>query len=121
MNFVLRWIGCAIAVGVAAFIVPGIAVHGGWAPVIFTALFLALINASIKPLLQLLSLPVTVLTLGIFALVINALMLELASWLAASAFGAGLVISSLGAALLASIIISIVSAWVNSLTGANRA
>ena len=124
MNFILRWLGCAIAVAVAVWIVPGISVIGGdssWVPVVITALFLALINLSLKPLLQVLSLPVTVLTLGIFALIVNALMLELASWLAGSIFGAGLVISGFGAAFIASIIVSIVSALINGLTGVSGA
>jgi putative membrane protein len=120
MNFILRWIACAIAVGLAVFLVPGISVlGGGWAPVVFTALFLALINASIKPFLQVLSLPVTILTLGIFALIINALMLELASWLASGFFGSGLFIASFGSAFVASIIISLVSAWMNKALGAD--
>lgn len=122
MNFILRWIACAIAVAAAVWIVPGISIIGGdsaWLPVIAVALFLALINASIKPLLQLLSLPVTVLTLGIFAIIVNALMLELASWLATALFGTGLSIASFGSAFVASIIISIVAAIINSMTGAN--
>ncbi|MBO4365814.1 MAG: phage holin family protein [Eggerthellaceae bacterium] len=118
MNFILRWIACAIAVGLAVFLVPGISIiGGGWASVVFTALFLALINASIKPLLQALSLPISILTLGIFALIVNALMLELASWLASGIFGAGLNISSFASAFFASIIISIVSAWMNKKLG----
>lgn len=122
MNFILRWLGCAIAVAAAVWIVPGITIIGGqdaWAAVIFVALFLALINASLKPLLQVLSLPISVLTLGIFALIINALMLELASWFATTLFGVGLSISGFGWAFLAAIIISIVTAIVDSLTGAN--
>lgn len=121
MNFILRWLGCTVAIGFAAWIVPGFSVIGGsdaWLPVIAVALFLALINASLKPLLQILSLPVTILTLGIFALIVNALMLELASWLAWGVFGTGLYIASFGSAFIASIIISIVSSLVNGLTGA---
>lgn len=121
MNFVLRWLSCTIAIGFAAWIVPGIRVIGGssaWLPVIAVALFLALINVSLKPLLQILSLPITFLTLGVFALIVNALMLELASWLAWGVFGTGLAIASFGSAFVAAIIISIVSALVNSLTGA---
>ena len=118
MNFILRWIACAIAVGLAVFLVPGISVVGGWASVVFTALFLALINASIKSFLQVLSLPISILTLGIFALIVNALMLELASWLASGIFGSGLTISSFASAFFASIIISIVSALMNKGLGA---
>jgi putative membrane protein len=120
MNFVLRWLGCFVGVGVAIWITPGISVLGSsWLPALFVALLLSLINVSIKPLVQVLSLPLTFLTLGIFALVVNALMLELANWLTIGLFGEGLVIASFGSAFLASIIISIVSAIVNGITGAN--
>lgn len=122
MNFILRWLGCAIAVAAAVWLVPGISVVGSgstWVPVVVVALILALINVSLKPILQVLSLPVTILTLGIFALIVNALMLELASWLAGGLFGSGLYIASFGSAFFAAIIISIVSAIVNGITGAN--
>jgi putative membrane protein len=121
MNFILRWLGCSIAVAAAVWIVPGISIIGGsdaWIPVVLVALVLALINVSLKPLLQILSLPITILTLGIFALIVNALMLEFASWIATGMFGSGLSIASFGSAFVASIIISIVSAIVNGLTRA---
>ena len=119
MNFIIRWIVTAIAVGAAVWIVPGLEAIGSNATVsvIVLALVLALINTSIKPVLQFLSLPISVLTLGIFSLIVNALMLELAAWLAGGIFGSGIAISGFGAAFLGSIIISIVSALVNGLIG----
>lgn len=75
---------------------------------------------SIKPILQILSLPITCLTLGFFYLVVNTLMIYLASWLADSLFGAGIVIDSFGSAFVASIVISVVSAILGSITGANE-
>ncbi len=120
MNFILRWLSCAIAVGIAVWLVPGIYIVGGtsaWLPITLCALFMALINVSIKPILQILSLPISVLTLGIFAIIINALMLELAGWLSVSVFGEGIQLASFGAAFLGSIIVSIVSAIVNSIFG----
>lgn len=119
MNFFIRWIVTAIAVAAAVWIVPGIEVVGAeaWVGVAFTALVLALINLSVKPLLQLLSLPVTVLTLGIFYLVVNTLMLYLAAWLANGLFGVGFWIASFGSAFVASIVISVVSTILNGLLG----
>lgn len=119
MNFFIRWIVTAIAVAAAVWIVPGIEVVGAeaWVGVAFTALVLALINLSVKPLLQLLSLPVTVLTLGIFYLVVNTLMLYLAAWLANGLFGIGFWIASFGSAFVASIVISIVSGLMNGILG----
>lgn len=119
MNFILRWLATAIAVGVAVWIVPGIIVvggNGGFA-VVALALVLSLINISLKPILQLLSLPISVLTLGIFYLVVNALMLMLAAWAASGMFGGGIAIDGFGSALLGSIVISIVSAIVNGVIG----
>ena len=78
---------------------------------------LSLIDMSIKPVLQLLSLPVTILTLGVFALILNALLLELASWLTVNLFGSGIVIHGFWWALLGSVIISIALAIINALTG----
>ena len=86
-----------------------------WVGVAFTSLILALINMSIKPLLQLLSLPATVLTLGIFYLVVNTLMLYLAAWLANGLFGVGFWIATFGSAFVASLVISIVSTILNGL------
>lgn len=120
MNFIIRWIVTALAVGAAVWLVPGIEVADGtaWAGIAIFALVLALINMSIKPILQLLSLPVSVLTLGIFYIVVNTLLLYLAAWLANGLFGVGFVIDSFGSAFVASIVISIVSAIVNSIVGA---
>lgn len=119
MNFVIRWLATAIAVGVAVWLVPGIEAIGAeaWVAVVLVSLILSLINISIKPILQVLSLPITCLTLGIFYLVVNTAMLYLAAWLVANIFAAGLSIASFGSAFVASIVISIVSSLVNSLIG----
>ena len=71
MQFIIRWLATAVAVGAAVWLVPGIAVLGtteSWIAVAITGLALSLIDMSIKPLLQLLSLPITCLTFGIFYL-----------------------------------------------------
>lgn len=119
MGFVIRWIVTAVAVGAAVWIVPGITTVGsnGAIAVAVMALILALVNASIKPILQTLSLPITVLTLGIFYLIVNALLLELAAWAATGLFGSGIAIDGFGSAILGSIVISIVSAIVNGVIG----
>ena len=120
MGFFVRWLVTAIAVGVAVWLVPGIEIVGNvsvWVGIALFALFLSLINIVIKPIAQILSIPVTIITLGIFYLVVNTLMLYLAAWLSNSIFGAGIYIASFGSAFIASIVISIVSALVNSLIG----
>ena len=120
MSFLIRWLVTAIAVAAAVWLVPGIELIGGdsaWVGIAIFALILSLVNISVKPLMQLLSLPITLLTLGIFYLIMNTAMLYLAAWLANGLFGIGFWISGFGSAFLASIVISIVSALVNSLIG----
>ncbi len=120
MSFIIRWIVTALAVAAAVWLVPGIQIIGGdsaWVGVAIFALILSLINMSLKPLLQILSLPITVLTLGIFYLVVNTLLLYIAAWLANSLFGIGFWIEGFGSAFLASIVISIVSAIINAILG----
>ena len=118
MGFVLRWVLTGVAVAVALWVVPGFSFVGTqWVAIALTALVLALINASIKPVLSLLSLPITVLTLGLFALVLNALMLLLASWLSVNLFHAGIVIAGFWWAMLGALVISVASAVINLLVG----
>ena len=119
MNFIIRWIVTAIAAGAAVWIVPGITTVGtdSTLAIVVFALVLSLVNVSLKPILQLLSFPITVLTLGIFYLIVNALLLELAAWASTGLFASGIFIDGFGSALLGSIVISIVSALVNGLIG----
>ena len=73
MRFLLRWVITALAVAAAVWLVPGIDIIGGdsaWIGIALFGLILSLINISIKPILQILSLPVTILTLGIFYLIV---------------------------------------------------
>lgn len=120
MNFIVRWLVTAIDVGVAVWLVPGIGIVGGteaWAAIAIFGLILSLINISVKPVMQVLSLPITVITLGIFYLVVNTLMLYVAAWLANGIFQVGIDIATFGSAFVASIVISIVSGIMNALVG----
>lgn len=118
MGFVGKWLVSTIACAVAIWLVPGIVPVGGtWVGAIFCALVLALLNATIKPVLQALAIPLTIATLGIFYVVVNAFVLELASFLSRNIFHAGIAIDSLFSAILGSIIISIVSMLVSGVIG----
>lgn len=118
MHFLLTWLATSIATLAATVMVPGIeAIGGDYMGPIMCALVLALVNMSIKPILKLLSLPVTIITLGLFSLVINALMLELASALSVGMFDAGISVAGFGAAFFGAIIISIVYAIVGKVLG----
>lgn len=110
MTFILNWIFTSIAIAIASWLVPGIAPFGpyeAWMCFLFAGLFLSIVNSLVKPVVSALSLPVTILTLGIFQLVVNAFMLELASWLSVNILGAGIAISGFLSALIGSIIVSI--------------
>lgn len=118
MEFFGSWIVTTLACMVAITVVPGIeAVGGSYAGPIFCALALALVNAIIKPVAQFLSLPLTVLTLGFFYLVVNAILLEIAGSLSVGLFGSGIAINSFGAAFMGSIIISLASTVFSALLG----
>ncbi len=98
MSILLRLLLNALAVMAVAYLIPGVRVSGFVAAFI-AAIVIGLVNALIRPILELLSLPITLLTLGLFSLIINALMFWLASALVpgfevagfASAFWGGLV------------------------------
>lgn len=118
VQFILRWVITSLAVSVAVWIVPGIVALGQtWVAVMLVGLVLTIINMSIKPLFQTLSLPFTCLTFGVFALVVNAVMFELSSWLATSLFHTGIYIEDFLAAFLGALIVSITSVILNALTG----
>jgi len=73
MTLLLVWILNAVTLLIVAYILPGIVVSSFWSAMI-AALVLGLINMLVKPILILLTLPITIVTLGLFLLVINALM-----------------------------------------------
>ena len=81
MNFLIRWIATAVAVGAAVWLLPGISTVGsnGTMAIVVGALVLSLINISIKPIAQAIGAPISVLTLGLFYIVVNALLLDLAA------------------------------------------
>lgn len=87
LNFALQTVINAVALWVAAWAIPGITFGGGdtshvvWT-VVIVALIFGVVNALIKPILKLVSLPLIILTLGLFVFIVNALMLQLTSWLA---------------------------------------
>jgi len=103
VRILLHWILSAIAVWIVANIVPGIHVNGAVAALIAAAV-IGLINATIGFILKILTFPLTVLTLGLFWFVINALMLELAA-----AFVRGFYVRNFVAAFIGAILLSIVS------------
>ena len=103
-NFILRLFVNALALSAAAYLVPGIRLTGGFWDVILVALVFGLVNALLKPLVWILSIPFLVLTLGLFAFVVNGVMLLVTARLTDH-----LAVSGFWAAVLGSIVISLVS------------
>jgi putative membrane protein len=95
MGFIIRLAISMVSLGLAARLIPGIHVDG-WVTLLLAALLLSVVNAVIKPILVLLTLPVTLVTLGLFLLVVNAALLGLVAWLLPGFAIAGLVPAVLG-------------------------
>lgn len=132
MRFLVRILINALAVWVAGLLLPGIAVTETAGDVtgdptfdlvlayLFIGLVFGLVNALIRPVVRLLSLPLTILTLGLFTIIINAAMLMLTSWLSGFTPVHLVVDSFFWTGILASIIISLVSLVAGSLTGTRK-
>lgn len=103
MRFVIHLLLTSVAVVLTAFIVPGVVVEG-FGSALLVALVLGLLNVFVRPLLILLTLPATILTLGLFLFVINALLILLAS-----AIVPGFKVNGFWWALLYSMLLTLVS------------
>ena len=109
LNTILRWVINAGLLMLVPYIVPGVVIKNFWTALV-AALLLAFVNAIIKPILILLTLPINILTLGLFILVINALMI----WLV-SAVVKGFDISGFWPVFFAALVFSIFSLTLNYL------
>lgn len=107
-KLLLRWLINGVALYLAAELVPGIETEGGWQVLLLMALIFGLVNALVRPILKFLTCPLIMLTLGLFTLVINALMLQLASWLGRQ-LDLGFYVKNFWAAILGALVISVVS------------
>jgi len=103
-NFLIRLIVNALALTVAAWLLPGIQMSDDFTDVLLVALVFGVLNALLKPILLILSLPLLILTLGLFAFVVNALLLLLTARLMDD-----FAVSGFWTAVLGSIVISIVT------------
>jgi putative membrane protein len=106
--FLVRLLVNAAALWVATRLVPGVTYSGEVLPFLGVALVFGIVNSFIRPVAKLLTLPLIIVTLGIFALVVNGLMLWLTSSLSES-LGLGFHVNGFWAALFGSLVVSIVS------------
>jgi putative membrane protein len=109
MELIIKWLVSASAIIISAYVIPGIKVAGFWTA-LWLALLLGLLNAIVRPVLVFLTLPINILTLGLFTFVINAVMLMMVSGVIG-----GFAVAGFGPALLGSLLISLVSWGLTSL------
>ena len=109
LNIFLRWIAYSLVIMFISWLIPGILVES-FLSAMLVCIVMALINAFIKPVLQIISLPITILTLGLFSFVINALLLMLAGYVTPG-FG----VEGFFSALFGSILLSLFAGIVNKI------
>lgn len=108
-RFILRWLINAVALYAAVALVPGIVAQStNWLSFIWLALIFGLLNALLRPLLNVLTCPLILLTLGLFTLVINTFLFWLAGVIGAN-FGVGFTVAGFWPAFLGGLIVSVVS------------
>ena len=107
-GILLRWLILTLAIMTAAYLFSGIHVNG-FGSALFAALVLGILNAFFRPILLILTLPINVLSLGLFTFVINAVLLLMTSGVIG-----GLVVDGFGSAVFGSLIISLVSLLLSS-------
>lgn len=111
MGLLIRWLAPFVAILIAAALFPNaIAIPGGYAAAAVFALVLAILNAVIKPVLELLTLPITCLTLGLFHFVLNAIIFALAAWLVP-----GVTVNGFLAAFVGALVVSLVGTAASAL------
>jgi putative membrane protein len=109
MPLLIRIVISLVSLAVASRLIPGIVVQD-WLTLILAALLLSVVNAVIKPILAFLTFPITVLTMGLFLLILNAAMLGLVAWMLP-----GFSISGLLPAILGWLVMAVVGAILNLL------
>ena len=112
-GLLIRWVVTALALWLTATIVPGLVTIRSAGAAIIAALVLGLVNAIVRPVLLLLTLPFTIVTLGLFIFILNAAMFGLAALLT----GKGFEVHGLWGALVGSLLVSAISLVLNMLIG----
>jgi putative membrane protein len=110
MSFIIRFLLNGLAIFLTAYLLPGVDVED-YGTALIVALVLSIANVIVKPILIVLTIPITVLTLGLFLLVINALIILLADW-----FVDGFTVDGFWWALLASVIMAVFNSMIEDLT-----
>ena len=117
MRFIVRVLAGAVALAAAAWLIDGISVGPGTSSekaltLLGVAVIFGLVNAVVRPIARLLSIPLLILTLGLFTFVVNALMLLLTAWIA-NQFDLAFEVDGFWSALLGAVVISVVTFVIN--------
>ncbi len=110
-RFLVHWLVVAIALGAAAWILPGVEIST-WPALLVAALVLGFVNAIVRPILVLLTLPITLLTLGLFYLVVNG-----AAFALAAAVVPGFAVGGCGWAIAGALLVSVISWFIGLFVG----
>lgn len=108
IRWIIKWLILSGAVILTAYIIPGISVNS-WKTALVVGIIFGLINVFLKPILYILTIPINIITLGLFGIIINALLFWLTAWLIT-----GFAINGFIAAFFGSIIVSLVT-WLASM------
>lgn len=108
VRLLLRWAINALALWAAVQLVPGVTHTGSNTSLLVVALIFGLVNALVRPLLLFLTCPLIVLTLGLFVLIVNALLFSMTDWIS-SLFGLGFDVAGFWPTLVGSLVVSVVS------------
>lgn len=106
---IIRWVLLALTLAFVAWLLPGIHLMG-FSSALWAALVIGIINVFIRPILMIITVPINILTLGLFTFILNALLLMLVAHIVP-----GFIIDGFFSALIGSILISVVSVFINRL------
>lgn len=109
VKMLIKWVLFALALMLTAWLIPGITVSTIWAALL-SCVIIAIINIFIKPVIQLLTLPINIVTIGLFTLVINAVLFMLAAWISP-----GVQVDGFLSALFGSAVYSILSMFISKI------
>ena len=109
VKMLIKWVVFALSLMLTAWLIPGITVSTIWAALL-ACVIIAIINIFIKPVIQLLTLPINIVTIGLFTLVINAVLFMLAAWISP-----GVQVDGFLSALFGSAVYSILSMFISKI------
>jgi|SRR3989338_4755165 len=110
MHSILQYLGTVAAVALTVNLVPGISYAGGWITILLIAVVWSVIVIVIRPVLRILTLPITIITFGLFSLVLNALLFYAMAWIVP-----GFVVAGFWSAFLGAVVLSILTWLIHQL------